>query len=87
MIAWLLGSQIARLALAAILALGVGYTWGRVDGRQAGKVQQLEATVEAMETRKGIDADVTNTDRYGLCLAAGGLPGDCKALIEEQPPG
>lgn len=79
MIALLL-RPLVGIPLAFVVGLGVGYGWGRLDGRSAGKVEQLQATVDAMQNRKDIDNEVSGLDRYGLCVELGGVPDDCAAV-------
>lgn len=76
----LLASRWVIVPLAVVAALAAGYLWGRVDGRSVGKVEQLQATVDAIEKRKDIDNEVSGMDRYRICLEFGGLSDACAAL-------
>lgn len=85
MIAALLGNQIVRISLVALVVASVAYAWGRADGRHAGQIEQLQATVKAEAKRKGIENDVQELDRYKLCIAAGGLHDQCDELRRLDP--
>lgn len=61
-------------------ALAVGYLWGRSAERAAGRIEQLKATIEAVEKRENIDEDVASADRYQLCISLGGLRDQCNEL-------
>lgn len=65
---------------AAVMLFAAGLTIGYIKGENAGKVEQLKASVEAFENRKDIDNATQNLDRYGLCIAAAGLPEQCDEL-------
>lgn len=67
----------AGLVVGALLA---GYGWGRIDGRSAGKVEQLKDTVAAIEKRGTINENVANMDGYRLCIELGGVRDDCDKL-------
>lgn len=73
--------RILALIAAVGLALGGGYWKGRADGR----VAQLKDTVKAYEKRKDIDDDVSNLDRFALCVDLGGLLADCEQLRRVDP--
>lgn len=65
----------------AVFALVVGAAIiGYVKGNSAGRVEQLQDTVEAYEKRKGIDHAVSGVNRYRLCVDLGGMPGECQQL-------
>lgn len=66
---------VAVFALVASAAI-VGY----VKGNSAGRVEQLQDTVEAYEKRKGIDNAVSSVDRYRVCVDLGGMPDECQQL-------
>jgi hypothetical protein len=68
------------LALATVLALPAGYVKGRLDGREAGRVGQLEATVKAQGVRGEVNHEVSRMGYPDLCAALGGLPDDCAKL-------
>lgn len=68
------------MALAGVVALIAAYLWGRVDGTSAGRIEQLEDTIMAHETRGKIDEDVGAADRYSLCIDLRGLPEQCDEL-------
>ena len=79
----LIASPLARLLAGAVLGgllLLSAYGWGRHEGGQAAKRAQLAATVAAMEQRKLTDAQITDMDRYSVCIAVGGLPDECIEL-------
>lgn len=61
-------------AVVASFGLGVwfGRSWGRVD--------QLQDSVQAYETREGIDNDTNGLARYLVCRRLGGLPEQCDEL-------
>lgn len=65
---------------AAVALFAAGVTIGYIKGENAGKVEQLKASVQAFENRKDIDNATQNLDRYSLCLAAGGMPANCDEL-------
>lgn len=65
---------------AALAAFGLVYGVGYVKGRTAGRVAQLQDTVEAYKQRQEIDEDVANLDDYRLCLDIGGLREQCEQL-------
>lgn len=65
----------------AVFALVVGAAIiGYVKGNSAGRVEQLQDTVEAYEKRKGIDHAVSGVNRYRLCVDLGGMPDECQQL-------
>lgn len=76
----LLTRPLIGIPLALIVGVAVGYGWGRIDGRASGKVEQLQATVDAIENRKDIDNEVSDMDRYGICIELGGVPDACAAV-------
>lgn len=70
----------AGAALGAVVAAGPVYLYGKRDGRQAERVAQLEADVNAFVKRKGIDHEVDGMDRYRICIDLRGLPDECERL-------
>jgi len=80
MIAALMKSEIFRSVALAAVAFVLGYAGGRIDGRSAGKVEQLKDTVAAIEKRGSINEDVENLAGYRLCLELGGVRDDCNKL-------
>lgn len=70
----------AAAALGAIVAAGPVYVYGKREGRQAERVAQLEADVNAYVKRKGIEDEVDGMDRYRVCVDVGGLPDECERL-------
>lgn len=68
------------MLLAGVVALVAAYLWGRADGTSAGRIEQLEDTITAHETRGKIDEDVGAADRYALCIDLRGLPDQCDEL-------
>lgn len=65
----------------ALLAMIVS-SWvaGFLAGTRSGRVEQLEATVEAIARRGKIDAKMSSCDARCLCLGLGGLPDQCDKL-------
>ncbi len=77
----LAGVRLYLIAAAAVVAaLGLGYAWGRIDGRSAGKVEQLKDTVAAIEKRGSINEDVGGLSGYKLCRELGGGEEGCKGM-------
>jgi hypothetical protein len=70
----------AGAALGAVVASGPAYVYGKREGRQAERVAQLEADVNAFVKRKGIDDEVDGMDRYRICIDLRGLPDECERL-------
>ena len=66
--------------IAVFVLVGVAAVVGYVKGNSAGRVEQLQNTVEAYEKRKGIDNEVSRVDRYRLCIDLGGMPDECTEL-------
>lgn len=66
-------------ALGASAVAGV-YFYGHATGKQAGRVEQLEKSVQAEKDRKNVDQNIAGLDDYGLCVRVGGLPDDCEQL-------
>ena len=65
----------------AVFALvGAAAIVGYVKGNGAGRIEQLQDTVEAYEKRKGIDNAVSGVNRYQLCVDLGGLRDECEQL-------
>lgn len=85
----LIAGAISGAVLAGMVALPIGYTIGKHDGRQQAAVARLEADVDAYVKREGIDHEVDGMDRYRICLDLGGLPDDCEQLrgVEETTQG
>jgi hypothetical protein len=79
----------AGAALGAVVAAGPVYLYGKREGRQAERVAQLEADVDAFVKRKGIDDEVDGIDRYRICIDLRGLPDECERLrgVDETPGG
>lgn len=75
--------------LGALVASGPVYLLGKHQGRQEAAVERLQADVNAYVKREGIDHEVDDLDRYGICLDVGGLPDDCERLrrVEEAAQG
>ena len=83
----LLTSRMVKITL-PIVALVVAYGGGYIKGRSDGKIQQLEATVKAHETRNEIEETVGDLGAADLCVALGGLPNDCSVAVrrlQENP--
>ena len=74
-----------KIAVAA-LALSLSFLGGTLYGKKLGRVEQLKDTVKAYETRTEVDQKIESMDRYGQCLALGGLPDQCDELrrVEED---
>lgn len=72
------------VALAFVALLVVVY----YKGREAGKIDQLKATVAAERNRGDVDNDVARSSDYDLCVRVGGLPEQCDELrrVEEATP-
>ena len=68
-----------KIGVAAVI-VGLAFGAGYVKGKNAGRIDQLQATVEAYKTRKAIEGDVQNLDAYALCDELGGLPDECEQL-------
>lgn len=66
------------LALGLVVAVAGVYKAGEWRGYQAGKVEQLKASVEALKSRQGVDDATRNLDDRALCLRLGGVPDDCR---------
>lgn len=66
---------VAVFALVAGAAI-IGY----VKGNSAGRIEQLQDTVEAYEKRKGIDNAVSGVNRYRVCVDLGGVRDECEQL-------
>ena len=49
-------------------------------GKEAGKIDQLKATVQAERTRKDVDQETARLGDYELCLRVGGVPEQCDEL-------
>lgn len=76
--AWLkLG--VIGLAAVALVAWGA-WTLGKLEGRQQGRLAQMEDTIEAHEKWEGIEDAVSNLGDYDLCIELGGLPDQCEQL-------
>ena len=73
----------------ALLAAGPIYIAGKHEGRQAARVEQLEADVAAYVEREGIDNEVDGMDRYRICIDLGGMRDQCEQLrrLEETTEG
>lgn len=70
-----LGAFLAGAALCA----GI-YAYGHHKGRQAGRIEILEDTVDAYQDRAEVDGKIGDLDRFGLCVELGGLPDECEQL-------
>jgi type II secretory pathway pseudopilin PulG len=66
-------------AVVALVSSGA-YLLGKRDGRAQAALQAAQASIEAYETRKGIDHEVSGFDGYALCVDLGGLPDECEQL-------
>ena len=67
--------------IVAVFALvGTAAIVGYVKGNSAGRIEQLQDTVEAYEKRKGIDNAVSSVDRHRVCVDLGGMPDECEQL-------
>lgn len=67
------------LGLGAASVVGI-YTYGRISGINAGRLQQLEATIKAEKERKDVDQTVNRLSDTDLCVRLGGLLEDCQQL-------
>lgn len=75
------------------LLSGVGvilivFYMGQWKGRRDGRIEQLQATVEATKKRDVIDDRFARSDDHTVCIALGGLPEQCNTLrrMEEASP-
>ncbi|TIV35405.1 MAG: hypothetical protein E5V91_26155 [Mesorhizobium sp.] len=73
------GKALGALLLAGSL-LGGLYAWAYSSGRAAGRVEQLQDTVEAYGKRTGIDYETNSLGRDALCRELGGVPDECEQL-------
>ena len=71
-------------AVGASAVVGI-YFYGHATGKQAGRVEQLEKSVQAEKDRKNVDQTVAGLDDYELCVRVGGLPDDCQQLRGVDP--
>lgn len=80
-------SKYLYLAAGAAVAIGLAFGAGYVKGLAAGRIDQLQDTIEAYEDRNGVDETVEGYDRVALCIELGGLPDECAELrgVEEDP--
>jgi len=69
-----------KIGLAALVVM-VAFTTGYFSGRQHGREAALKAAVQAYQTRNRIDENVQNMDGVALCMALGGLRGQCADLM------
>lgn len=65
---------------AAVVFVGGVYWYGYSSGRNDGKIEQLEASIQAERDRKDVDKEVAGLDDYALCIRVGGLPEQCDEL-------
>jgi len=63
--------------LGVVLVFGLGFMRGLDYGREA----TLKAAVAAYQQRERINHDVQDMDATALCMALGGLRGQCAALM------
>lgn len=78
------GKALGALLLAGGL-LGGFYAWAYSSGRAAGRVEQLQQSVDAYEKRMGIDHDTNSLGRVDLCVELGGVLGECEQLRRLDP--
>jgi len=67
-------------AIAAVLVVASIYAFGRYQGVQSGKVQQMKDTVQALQNRSDIDAQTKNLPDYDKCIKLGGMSDTCAEL-------
>jgi len=65
----------------AVLAFVLSFTGGFVQGQKAGREATLKAAVKAYQQREKINENVQNMDGVALCMALGGLRGQCADLL------
>lgn len=70
----------AGAALGVLVSVLPAYMYGHSQGYNAAQVDQLKASVEAQAKREGIENEVSDMDRYAICIDLGGLPDQCKQL-------
>ena len=66
---------------AAIAGVAIAFAAGHYTGKKSARVDQLQATVKAHETRNEVDAQTDGLDRVGQCVALGGSVSDCRDAV------
>jgi hypothetical protein len=66
--------------IGAAAVIAAVYSFGRYNGVQSGKVEQMKDTVEAVTNRSVIDAKTRSLPDYDKCIAIGGMPDTCAEL-------
>jgi len=67
--------------MAAFLALVLVFGLGLIQGQKYGREATLRAAVTAYQQRERINHDVQDMDATALCMALGGVRGQCAALL------